>query len=208
MEWKTVIQKREKQNTEESQTVTVPSLDVVETERDRLIRRKEIRANIIRMCGVLVVIAAIAVLVATKFLPVLKMSGSSMEPTLTEGEIIVLTKTDNPQKGDIIAFYYENKILIKRVIGTPGDYVDIKDDGTVLVNGEVLEETYITETSIGDCDIMLPCHIKDNEFFVLGDCRSNSMDSRNSAIGCVSKEQILGKAISIIWPFESAGSIQ
>lgn len=161
-----------------------------------------------RMCGILIVIAAIAVIVATKFLPVLQVSGSSMEPTLQEDEILILVNTDNLKQGDVIGFYYENKILLKRIIGSSGDYIEIEEDGTVLVNGEALEETYITEKNLGDCDIMLPCHVKDGEYFVMGDNRMVSLDSRNSTIGCVPEEQIVGKVIFRVWPFEYIGKIR
>lgn len=143
----------------------------------------------------LVVMAAIAVLVATLWLPVLQIYGSSMSPTLQDGEIIFTVKTSDFGSGDIIAFYYNNKILVKRVICGPGDWVNIDEDGTVYVNDVKLEEPYLTEKALGECDIELPYQIPDSKYFVMGDHRSTSVDSRSTSVGCVAEEQIVGKII-------------
>lgn len=188
--------------------VKVPSFDVVQSERDRLIKKENNRKSLIRMCSILIVIAAIAIIAATKFFPVLQVTGSSMEPTLKDGEIVVVVKTDELKSGDVMAFYYDNKILIKRILGVSGEYINIGDDGTVFVNEEAIEEAYVTAPSLGECDIMLPCHVKDKEYFVMGDNRAISLDSRNSAIGCISKEQIVGKVVFRVWPFERVGNIR
>ncbi|MGN0993784.1 MAG: signal peptidase I [Butyricicoccus sp.] len=156
----------------------------------------------------LITVAAVAVLVATLWLPVLQIYGSSMAPTLQDGEIIFTVKTADFEPGDIIAFYYNNKILVKRVICSAGDWVDIDDDGTVYVNGAALNEPYLTEKALGDTDIELPYQVPDGKIFVMGDHRSTSVDSRNTAVGCVAQEQIVGKIIFRVWPLDRLGSLE
>ncbi len=148
----------------------------------------------------LVVVAAVAVLVATLWLPVLQIYGNSMTPTLVDGEIIFTVKTSEFEPGDIVAFYYNNKILVKRVICGPGDWVDIDEDGIVYVNERRLEEPYLEERALGDCNIELPYQVPDSRIFVMGDHRSTSVDSRNTAVGCVAEEQIVGKILFRVWP--------
>ena len=153
--------------------------------------------------SVLLVVASIAVLIATLFLPVLQISGSSMEPTLFNGDIIVLVKTKNYSTGDLCSFAYENKYLIKRVIGCPGDYVEIDASGVVYVNGTALVEPYVTDLGLGECDVEFPYQVPDEHYFVMGDHRSTSIDSRCSVIGAVSQEQILGRVVARVWPIKS-----
>lgn len=154
----------------------------------------------------LIVVAAIAVLVVTILLPVLQIYGSSMTPTLQDGEIIFSLKTSDFEPGDIVAFYYNNKILVKRVICGPGDWIDIDEDGTVYVNEVELDEPYLVEKAFGDCNITLPYQVPDERFFVMGDHRSTSVDSRNTSVGCVAQEQIVGKIIFRIWPLSRIGA--
>jgi signal peptidase I len=153
----------------------------------------------------LIVAAAVAILVVTLWMPVLQIYGTSMTPTLVDGEIVVLNKGAKTETGDIIAFYYNNKILIKRVIANAGDWVDIDEDGNVSVNGQQLDEPYVTEKSLGVCDIEFPYQVPDERVFVLGDHRSVSVDSRSSQIGCVAQEQIVGKLVFRVWPFQRFG---
>lgn len=148
----------------------------------------------------LVVVAAVAALIATLVLPVLQIAGTSMEPTFYEGEIVVLVKTSKLQRGDLCAFYYSNKVLIKRVIGLPGDYIIIDSEGTVYVNGEAVDEPYITEKSLGECDLEFPYQVPENQYFLLGDQRQTSIDSRSSVIGCIAADQMVGKIFWKIWP--------
>ena len=130
-----------------------------------------------------------------------------MAPTLNDGEIIISVKTSEFNQGDVIAFYYNNKILVKRVIAAPGEWVNIDVDGTVYVNGEELHEPYVEEKSLGDCNIELPYQVLDGKIFVMGDHRSTSADSRNTTVGCVAQEQVVGKIVFRVWPFEQFGAI-
>ncbi len=150
----------------------------------------------------LVVVAAVAVLIATLAFPVLQISGSSMEPTLNDEEIVVLLKTTNLKQGELCCFTYQNKLLIKRIIGVPGDNINIDSDGFVYVNGEKLQEDYVIDRALGESDITYPCHVTDNHYFVLGDHRTTSIDSRSTVIGLVSEEYIVGKIFFRIWPFD------
>ena len=155
----------------------------------------------------LITVAAVAVLVATLWLPVLQIYGASMVPTLAEGEIVVSWKGSDFRQGDIVAFYYNNKILVKRVIAGPGSWVDIWEDGTVFVDSAQLDEPYLTEEAFGECDIKLPYQVPDGRYFVMGDHRSTSVDSRHSAVGCVADEQIVGKIVFRVWPLAAIGRI-
>ena len=155
----------------------------------------------------LVVVAAIAVLVAMLWFPILKIFGTSMTPTLNEGEIIVAIKNYDLEQGDIVGLYYGNKLLVKRYIAGPGDWVDISEDGTVYVNKQELKEPYIEEKAFGDCNIDLPYQVPDGRYFVMGDHRSTSLDSRNTSVGCVDKDQIVGKVFFRIWPLKEMGMV-
>lgn len=151
----------------------------------------------------LITVAAIAILVATLWLPVLQIYGNSMTPTLEPGEYVVALKTDKFQPGDMIAFYYNNKVLVKRVVASSGDWVNIDEDGNVYINEKLLDEPYLTEKAYGDTNISFPYQVPESRVFVLGDHRSVSVDSRNTAVGCVSEEQIVGKLYLRVWPFDS-----
>lgn len=156
----------------------------------------------------LAVISAIAVLVVTLWMPVLQITGSSMEPTLQNNQLVVCVKTEKFEPGDVIAFYYNNKILIKRVIATSGQYVDIQEDGTVLVDGVALDEPYIREKSKGECDISLPYQVADGRIFVMGDDRALSIDSRTTAVGTISHEEVLGRVLFKAWPLSRIGKVK
>lgn len=192
----------------EKDQLHIPTRKQVELERKRLREGVRFRKVVLSTIAVLVVVAAIAVLIATLFLPVLQVSGTSMEPTLEDKDIILLMKHDEFQTGDLVGLRYEGKVLLKRVIGGPGDYISIDKDGNVFVNNEKLEEPYVTEKSLGECDITFPYQVPDNSWFVLGDHRSVSVDSRNSAIGCIRTDQIIGKVILRIWPLTGFGRIR
>ena len=148
----------------------------------------------------LVVVAAVAALIATLVLPVLQIAGTSMEPSLNDGDIVLLVKTREMESGDLCAFYFSNKILIKRIIGTPGDYLWIEPDGTVYLNGVALDEPYVSEKALGECDVEFPYQVPENSYFVMGDKRETSIDSRSSVIGCITEDQIVGKIFCRFWP--------
>ena len=151
----------------------------------------------------LITVAAVAILVATLWMPVLQIYGNSMTPTLEPGEYVVTVKTDRFEAGDLIAFYYNNKVLVKRVVAFSGEWVDIDEDGNVYVNDKLLDEPYLTEKAYGNVNIEFPYQVPESRVFVLGDHRSVSVDSRNTAIGCVSEEQIVGTLKLRIWPLDS-----
>lgn len=185
----------------------VPTAAELEEElaRERRVRRS--RRIVAGSLGTLAVVAALAVLMATLLTPVLRIYGTSMSPTLEEGNLVVTLKTDNLERGDVIAFYYNNKVLVKRVIAGPGDWVDIADDGTVSVNGEVLDEPYVKDKGLGSCNITLPYQVPDSRVFVMGDHRSTSVDSRSASVGCVAQDQVVGKLVLRLWPTEAFGRI-
>ncbi len=185
----------------------MPSVQQLEAELKRVKYKNRYRSVLRSTVYTLITVAAIAILAATLWLPVLHIYGGSMAPTLYNGDILMLVKTSDFEPGDIVAFYYNNKILVKRVICGPGDWVDIDGDGTVYINKVRLEEPYLTEKALGDCDIDLPYQVPDGRYFVMGDHRSTSVDSRNTVMGCVSQEQIIGKVLLRIWPFDRMGTI-
>ena len=155
----------------------------------------------------LITVAAVAILVATLWMPVLQIYGSSMNETLQDGDIVLSVKDSRMNSGDIVAFYYNNKILVKRVIAQAGDWVNIDADGNVYVNDVLLDEPYISNKALGECDIDLPYQVPENRIFVMGDHREVSVDSRTTTVGCVAEEQIVGKLVFRVWPFNEFGSL-
>lgn len=156
----------------------------------------------------LLVVAAIAILVATLVMPVLHISGSSMTPVIGDGDIAAVIRGTQFERGDIIAFYYSNKVLVKRVIAFEGEWVNIDNNGRVYINGELLDEPYLTEFAKGNCDIRLPYQVPDGRVFVMGDHRSTSQDSRSQIIGAVSEDMIIGKIFLRVWPLNKFGVIE
>ena len=156
----------------------------------------------------LITVAAVAVLVATLWLPVLQIYGNSMTPTLQNGEIVFSLKTSRLEQGDVVAFYYNNKILVKRVIAGPGAWVNLDEAGNVYINSVLLEEPYVTEKALGQTNIELPYQVPDGQYFVMGDHRESSVDSRNTAVGCITADQIVGKIVYRVWPLKGLGSVQ
>lgn len=188
--------------------VCPPTTEQLEGELKRVRYKSRYRSVLRSTIYSLITVAAIAVLIATLWLPVLRVYGNSMTPTLQNGEIIITVKVSEFEPGDIISFYYNNKILIKRVIARSGEWVNMDADGNVYVNGTLLDEPYLDEKAFGDCNIELPYQVPEGRVFVMGDHRSTSVDSRNSAVGCVAQEQIVGKILFRVWPLEKFGWVK
>lgn len=191
----------------ETQITEIPPLSVLEAQLKEEKKKRRFGRALRSVIATLITVAAIAVLIAQSLLPVLRIYGSSMNPTLSQGNVVVAVKSSSFKTGDIVAFYWNNKILIKRAIAMPGDWVDIDDEGNVSVNGKVIDEPYLKDKALGQCDITLPYQVPDSGIFVMGDNRSVSVDSRSSTIGVVSDEQIVGKIVFRIWPLNSLGLI-
>ena len=186
---------------------TPPSLEQLKAELKRERHRRTYGVTLRSTIYSLITVAAVAVLVATLFLPVLQIYGESMTPTLYDGDVVVSVKTGQLERGDVVAFYYNNKILVKRVIAGPGQWVDIDGDGNVYVDGELLDEPYVQDKALGTCNITLPYQVPDGRWFVIGDHRSVSVDSRDQSVGCVSEEQIVGRLTLRIWPLNRIAAL-
>ena len=192
----------------EEKRIELPDLEALEAELERTRYRKRY-GNVLRSTAFsLVVVAAAAVLIAVLLLPVLQISGTSMTDSLQDDDIVVALNSSGYDTGDIIAFYFNNNILVKRVIAVPGDWVDIDEEGNVYVNEELLEEPYVTDKALGDCNITLPYQVPDGRCFVMGDHRATSIDSRNTAVGCVSNDMVIGKILIRVWPLEGFGIVK
>ena len=190
-----------------SNNIPIPSLTEIQHERKRIRRKAYYRQALQSTISVLIVVAAIAVLIATLFLPNLQITGDSMSPTLEHDDIVVLLKTKDFDRGDLIGFYYQGKILLKRVIALPEDIVVIDGEGNVYINEELLEEPYITDKGLSDCDLEFPYTVPGTGYFVMGDRRSNSVDSRNSIVGAIAQEDIIGKVSVRVWPLSKIGFV-
>ena len=182
--------------------VSLPTKEQVETERKRYRRQKAYNKALRGTVYVLTIVAAVAVLIATLILPVLQIEGTSMEPTLSNGDVVLLTKTTDFDRGDLCGFTWNNKLLIKRVIGLPGDWIEIDNDGVIYLNGEKLDEPYVEKPALGECDLDFPYQVPVDQYFVVGDMRESSIDSRNTLIGSIPKDQIVGRVFFKIWPFK------
>lgn len=178
----------------------MPDVAILQKELKRERYKRRFRRLLRSTTNALIVVASIAALIATLVLPVLQIAGTSMEPSLMDGDIVLLVKTNRLKTGDLCAFYYSNKILIKRIIGVPGDYLWINPDGTVYLNGTELYEPYITEKALGECDVEFPYQVPENHYFMMGDHRETSIDSRSTVIGGIAEDQIIGKILCKIWP--------
>ena len=187
---------------------SLPTAEQLDMERRRLRYKRRYNRTLRSTVAILIVVAALAVLAATLWMPVLRVYGSSMAPTLHNGEILVSVKTKDFSSGDIIAFYHGNKLLIKRYIAGSADYVNVDEDGAVSVNGTLLEEPYLAEKAYGEADIEFPYQVPDQRYFVMGDNRSVSIDSRSSIVGCIAEDQIVGKVVFRVWPLSAFGPLR
>lgn len=185
----------------------IPSIELLRKELEREESRYHFRRAILTITGILVVAAAITALLATRLFVLLEINGASMAPTLNEGEIVILRQTKDIETGDLVGFYYGGKILLKRAIGSAGDYIDIDEEGNVYVNNEMISEPYLEEKKLGRCELDFPYQVPEGMIFVLGDNRAVSIDSRIKAIGCVEDGQIVGKVAFRAWPFARIGSL-
>ena len=181
----------------------VPSTEEVQEEMQRIKSQGRFSQALKSTFGTVIVVAAIAVLMAAIFLPVLRITGTSMEPQFMPGDILVAYKTDNLKRGEICTFYYNNKLIVKRVIALGGDTVDISEDGLVSVNGNELNEPYVQKNALGLCDLEFPFEVPLGQMFLLGDNRETSVDSRSTDFGCISVEEVLGKVFLRVWPFNT-----
>ena len=188
--------------------LALPPIELLEGE----LKKERYRSNYNRVFRStlfsLIVVAAVAVIVAVMLLPVLQISGTSMTETLNDGDIVIAVNGLSYDKGDVVAFYFNNNILIKRVIATAGEWVDIDDEGNVYVNGVMLDEPYVTDKALGECNITLPYQVPDGKCFLMGDHRQTSIDSRNSSVGCIGDDMVLGRLILRVWPLSELGTNQ
>ena len=192
----------------ESKEIRIPTLEQIEAELQREQYKNRYGRVLRSTVFSLLVVAAVAVIIAVLVFPVLQISGTSMTDTLQDKDIVVAMNSSDYTTGDVIAFYYNNNILVKRVIVVTGDWVDIDEDGNVFVNGEMLDEPYISEKAFGDCNITLPYQVPDEKVFVMGDHRATSIDSRNTAVGCIGSELVVGRILFRVWPLGGIGAVK
>lgn len=192
---------------EGKEPLPVPDIEQLKAELKRVKYKDRYKSVLKSTVYALIVVAAVSVLISTIWMPVLQIYGTSMKPTLEEGDIVVSLKGSDFESGDLIAFYFGNKILVKRCIAGPGQWVDIDEEGFVYVDGKLIDEPYLKEKALGDCNIKLPYQVPASRYFCMGDHRSTSVDSRNTAVGCVSEEQIVGKIVFRVWPLPNFGPL-
>ena len=201
------VRETQKNENPDNESITIPPIELIREELAREESRHNFRKTVWNVMAALIVVAAIAVLVVTRLFVLVRVNGNSMEPALLDGDVLFVLQTKELNKGDIAGFYYGGKVLLKRTIGDPGDIIEIDREGNVSVNGEELEEPYLTEKNLGKCELEFPYEVPEELTFVLGDNRAVSIDSRIKAIGCIEEDQILGKAVFRAWPLDRIGSV-
>lgn len=201
-------EKEKKEGKGKEKVVDLPTVAQVEAELEKELSKKEYNRVLRTTMFALLVAAAAAVIVAVLVFPVLRINGSSMTNTLMEGDIVITMNASDFTTGDVIAFYYNNSLLVKRVIAVTGDWVDIDKEGNVFVNGVQLDEPYVSDKALGECNITLPYQVPEERIFVMGDHRETSIDSRNTAVGCVNKDLVVGKLLFRVWPLKGFGSVR
>ena len=189
------------------QEMQIPSMELLEEELKREQHKRKVHRGIRGTLFSLLVAVAIMILIVVLLMPILQISGGSMTDTLNDGDVVIALNNAKYSKGDVIAFYYNDSILTKRAIATAGDWVDIDESGNVFVNGKMLTEPYVSEKAVGNCNITLPYQVPAGKCFVMGDCRETSIDSRNSIVGCVKNEMVIGRVLFRIWPLKDIGTI-
>ena len=201
------MQRRTKQKIMEQQKIDLPSAEQFQAEFRRLKYQKNFKKTMRSTIGALLVVGALAVLISTLLVPVMRVTGTSMTPALQNDDFLLCIRSGEYEQGDIVAFYYNNKILLKRVIGIAGDTIELSEEGTVTRNGEPLNEPYVNELAVGECDITMPYQVPESRVFVMGDHRAISIDSRSTAVGCIAEEAIVGKVIFRVYPFDRIGKV-
>ena len=187
--------------------VQIPDLELLEAELSRS-RQRARRGSVVRSTAYsLLIVAAVAVILVILVMPVLSIEGVSMETTLYDGDVVIALNNHKFKTGDVVGFYFNNEVLIKRVVATETDWVDIDKEGNVYVNNVKLDEPYVTEKAFGDCNIAFLSQVPEGACFVLGDHRATSIDSRNTSVGCISNDVVVGKLLLRIWPLDAIGSV-
>lgn len=202
-----MVKKTLEKGNSDGESIKIPSIELIREELAYEEAKHNFWKTLLNIMAVLTVIAAIAALMVTRFFVLVRVNGNSMEPTLEDGDILLVRQTKEINIGEITGFYYGGKVLLKRAIASPGETVEIDQDGNVYINGKEIEEPYLSEKNLGKCELTFPYEVPEETIFMLGDNRAVSIDSRLRVIGCVEEDQLLGKAVFRAWPLKRIGSV-